>query len=390
MFLPYSTDAPIYYWPYTTVGLIVVNSLIFISLLAGLLPNAEGWLLFYGEGLTPFQWLTSMFIHGSLMHLLGNMLFLWVFGLVVEGKLGWWKFLCCYLSIGILQSAMEQTIQLILHGEGASLGASSAIYGIMAMAAIWAPKNDVSVFYWMFAFLMGTIEVPIMMLAGFYIGFDLLLTPVLGFNSSSWLHIGGVLIGTPLGIALLRMRVVDCEGWDLFSVLRNDHGRKLDQEIQKANKEIAKKIEQRKEIRESQIVNNARTQIKLYLDEGNTDAAIALYHKLQKINKGLNLPRDTLLLLATEMHRQKMWAQSCVPMAEILERFPEEDNHKIYLKLAQICVVELERPGRALELLKQLDLKSLSPELLKMAQKIAQRAKQLQMEGTVELDDEDW
>lgn len=141
MLIPYSTDAPVYHLPIATVGLIVVNTVLFFAALFGGLPNLELWILPYGAGLTPAQWLTSMFMHDNLDHLLGNMLFLWLFGLVVEGKIGWHRFLACYLSIGIGQSMIEQTLQLALGGEGGSLGASSAIYGIMAMAAIWAPKK---------------------------------------------------------------------------------------------------------------------------------------------------------------------------------------------------------------------------------------------------------
>ena len=83
MFLPYSTDAPIYFWPIATIGLIVANTFIFIAAVVGTLPNPENWLLYYGVGLTPLQWLLSMFMHGGLFHLLGNMAFLWVFGMIV-------------------------------------------------------------------------------------------------------------------------------------------------------------------------------------------------------------------------------------------------------------------------------------------------------------------
>lgn len=65
------------------------------------------------------------------------MVFLWVFGLVVEGKIGWWRFLVCYLGVGVGQSLVEQILTLPLHGVNVrSGGASSAIFGIMAMAAI--------------------------------------------------------------------------------------------------------------------------------------------------------------------------------------------------------------------------------------------------------------
>src|SRR5687768_4391877 len=152
MLIPYSTDAPIYYWPFATVGLIAANVLIFFGVAFGNLGPVEDWVLTYGDGLHPDDWFRGMFMHGGLGHLIGNMLFLWVFGLVVEGKLGWWKFLCCYLAIGVTQSMIEQIVMLGYSGEvPGSVGASAAIFGLIAIATVWAPLNEIS-FLWMFYF----------------------------------------------------------------------------------------------------------------------------------------------------------------------------------------------------------------------------------------------
>src|SRR5262245_11868944 len=150
-FFPYSTDAPVYYWPLATVGLIVANIVVFALMAGGMITDPDAWMLSFADGLHAEQWLTSMFSHAGIEHLLGNMLFLWVFGLVVEGKLGWLKFLTCYLGIGLTQAMLEQIVMLGYTGEvQGSLGASSAIFGLMAMAAVWAPKNEVTFFYLIF------------------------------------------------------------------------------------------------------------------------------------------------------------------------------------------------------------------------------------------------
>ena len=91
----------------------------------------------------PLQWVTSPFLHADLMHLIGNMIFLWAFGLVIEGKLGWLRFAALYLGMGVAQSAFEQVCTLGF-GEGGSLGASAIIYGLMVMAMVWAPRNEMS------------------------------------------------------------------------------------------------------------------------------------------------------------------------------------------------------------------------------------------------------
>ena len=110
MLLPYSTDAPIYHFPWMTIVLIVINIVTFG--LTDMGRSSEGWLLQYGHGLHPVEWLAYSFLHFGPMHLIGNMFFLWAFGIVVEGKLGWWKFLSVYLVIGVTGGFLIQVAML--------------------------------------------------------------------------------------------------------------------------------------------------------------------------------------------------------------------------------------------------------------------------------------
>ena len=385
MFIPYSTDAPIYHWPVATVGLIVVNTAVFFAAVTGQLPHPELWILNYGESLTPLQWLLSMFLHFDVGHLLGNMIFLWVFGLVIEGKIGWWRFLLCYLGIGIVQSAGEQSLQLFLGGEGGSLGASSAIYGLLAMAAIWAPKNDIMVFYWFFLIYVGTGEIAIMIFALLYIGFDLFFAVFFGVQTSSWLHLGGAMLGAPLAVLMLKYNMVDCEGWDIFHVLRDETGTSSAKDRTVDPVELTKLQQQR----DAKLLEDAQEQLALYFAAENYSAAFVLYKKLQPVGEGLTLSRTQLMKLIAALHKEKRWHDSCPLMAEVVQRFPEK-SQAVLVKLAQICLVELQRPGKSIELLKSVDLHQLSPNMLTLAQKVAQRAKQLQAEGAIELENDPW
>jgi len=384
MFIPYSTDAPIYHLPIATVGLIVANTALFFGVLTGKLPNPDFWILSYDAGLTPLQWLTSMFMHASFDHLLGNMLFLWIFGLIVEGKIGWWRFLLCYLGIGIVQSAGEQTLQLLFAGEGGSLGASTAIYGIMAMSAIWAPKNNVIVFYWLFFVYTGSVEIPILAFAAFYIGMDICFFFFEGINSSSWLHVGGAVLGAPLAIVMLKRKMVDCEGWDIFHVQRGEAG---DAAKERAIDEV--ELAKRQKKRDAKMQEEGLAKIQFFLDAGNCQAALALTKKLQHMGTDIALSRSQLLKIIATLHQEKRWKDSCPLMAEVVERFPAE-SQAVQVKLAQICVVELQKPSKAIELLQSMDLQQLPPKTLPLVKKIAQRAKQMQAEGVVELDNDQW
>ncbi len=147
MLLPYGSDAPLYHIPIATGVMILANVLAFIGVLALQEQMSEEQfklvvnqlILQYGTW-KPWQWVTSNFMHAGFLHLFGNMFSLWGFGIVVEGKIGWWRFLLVYFGIGITQSGMEQTI-MVFASEGGSLGASAIIYGLLAICVVWAPRT---------------------------------------------------------------------------------------------------------------------------------------------------------------------------------------------------------------------------------------------------------
>lgn len=110
MIIPIGTDAPLYQWPWMTLVLFGMNVITF--LVTGFGHDYDGWMLSYGNGMHPIEWLAYSFFHVNGMHLLTNMFFLWGFGIVVEGKLGWWKFLALYLGIAVLGGALIQGTML--------------------------------------------------------------------------------------------------------------------------------------------------------------------------------------------------------------------------------------------------------------------------------------
>ncbi|MCX7420485.1 MAG: rhomboid family intramembrane serine protease [Planctomycetia bacterium] len=110
MIIPIGTDAPLYHWPWMTLVLIGLNLVTFLA--TGFGHDYDGWILSYGNGMHPIEWLAYSFFHVNGMHLLTNMFFLWGFGIVVEGKLGWWKFLTVYLGIAVLGGVLIQGVML--------------------------------------------------------------------------------------------------------------------------------------------------------------------------------------------------------------------------------------------------------------------------------------
>lgn len=222
MFFPFSTDAPIYHWPFATVSIIVVNVLVFLFTtvqvaFGNMDPDSFEALILEFDKINPLQWITGSFMHEDLFHLLGNMLFLWTFGLVVEGKIGSLKFAGIYFLITLIDGAAVQIPMYVISGESGALGASGVIFGLMMIAVIWAPENEMDCFYWIIVFV-GTIEVRIIALGVAFVFLQLAFLFATGFSmSSEMLHMIGAAIGAPIGFFMLRQGMVDCEGWDIVS-----------------------------------------------------------------------------------------------------------------------------------------------------------------------------
>jgi len=137
---------------------------------------------------------TSMFLHGGWMHLIGNMLFLWVFGDNVEDRWGHIRFLVIYLVCGIAASFAH--IFFNLSSSIPSLGASGAISGILGAYLVLFPRNRIRVLS-----RAGIITVPAIVMLGFWILLQFISQMAeIGRTAETsgvayWAHIGGFLAG---------------------------------------------------------------------------------------------------------------------------------------------------------------------------------------------------
>ena len=147
--------------------------------------------------------ITSMFLHASLLHVGGNMLFLWIFGNNVEDKLGEIKFLVIYFAAGIAGSLLQ--VYITPTSTVPMLGASGAISGILAAYVLYFPRARVLTFIVPFFF----ITISAYLVIGYWIAlqiFDAFLgLGVTGGGVAYFAHIGGFASGLILAV-LLRPR----------------------------------------------------------------------------------------------------------------------------------------------------------------------------------------
>jgi len=210
---PIYDDIPTKRFPLVTVVLIVSNALVF--LLQNLFPNGHNVFVYY-LGLIPYEIshniemftsgpsliysaiFTSMFIHGSFIHLAGNMLFLWIFGNNVEDYFGRINFIIFYLICGIV-SALSQVVT-DLNSNIPIIGASGAIAGILGAYLLLYPKARVNTII-IFGFFIRIIKIPAVVVLSFWIIYQFLygvssLAARSGEGGTAWFaHIGGFISG---------------------------------------------------------------------------------------------------------------------------------------------------------------------------------------------------
>jgi membrane associated rhomboid family serine protease len=185
--------------PVVTFALIAVNILFFFVELSGGEPFIQIWSvvprrLIANPGTDFPTVFTSMFMHAGWLHLLGNMLYLWIFGDNVEDNFGHIKFLIFYLLCGI--AATFTQLVFSVGSNVPNLGASGAIAGVLGAYILMFPKGQVKV-------LMGTGVIPMPALV--VIGLWIVLQFISGFGSIAntsgvayMAHIGGFLAGVVL------------------------------------------------------------------------------------------------------------------------------------------------------------------------------------------------
>jgi membrane associated rhomboid family serine protease len=218
MFLPLRDENPSGKFAMVNIGLVLANIAVFVYQLT-LIPylfksfvmtyamvpaRISGWLGGHGSFQAAFlPLLTSMFLHAGFAHILGNMLFLSIFGDNVEARFGHLRYLLFYLVCGVAAGMVH--IAFNFHSQLPALGASGAISGIMGAYIVLEPKNRILSLLFIFV-----VRVPaVVVLGGWFVlqflsGISALGSPVNG-GVAVWAHIGGFLLGVLIGLTARKI-----------------------------------------------------------------------------------------------------------------------------------------------------------------------------------------
>jgi membrane associated rhomboid family serine protease len=171
-------------------------------------PFTPRWAQSYDAGapLRPITWLTSTFLHGSVDHLLGNMVFLFLFGFTLEVALGRWLYLACYLLGGVGASALAAWAYAGM--GGLALGASGAISALMGMYVVLYGLRRIPFFYWVL-FYFNIARWPAIVVLPVWMLTELWQHLSGGDHTAHMAHLGGFIAGALVMAALKRVRQFD-------------------------------------------------------------------------------------------------------------------------------------------------------------------------------------
>jgi len=207
--IPYKDDNPITTFPFVTILIIALNISVFIL---GLLSSRDSQEIVLAYGAIPKDILafhsdrpvpvaltifTSMFMHGGLLHIAGNMLYFWIFGNNIEERLGHFRFVLFYLFCGVI-AAYAHALSSPDSGVP-MIGASGAISGVLGAYLLLFPTARVHTIVF-FGFFVQVIRIPALIVIGFWaiIQFvsGLITQGILHQGGTAWFaHVGGFLAG---------------------------------------------------------------------------------------------------------------------------------------------------------------------------------------------------
>ncbi|WKZ33447.1 MAG: rhomboid family intramembrane serine protease [Thermodesulfobacteriota bacterium] len=220
--IPIRDDIPSRTYPYVTVALLVLNAAVFLYQLTLDVNGLERFI--YATAAIPAELtsmaevrpvdvlpveltlLTAMFVHGGLLHLGGNMLFLWIFGDNVEDRFGHFRFLFFYLAAGVAASMVH-----ILIEPGSivpMVGASGAIAGVLGAYFMLFPRAQVQTLVILPLFI-SMARLPAVLFLGFWFLFQVLSSGLSAGAGIAWFaHIGGFVAGVAVALMYKAFRLV--------------------------------------------------------------------------------------------------------------------------------------------------------------------------------------
>jgi membrane associated rhomboid family serine protease len=318
-----------------------------------------------------WQFVSYAFLHGGLMHIFGNMFFLYLFGNNVNDKLGHVGYLCFYLA-----GAVFSAIGHILVSGADVLGASGAVAAVTGAYLVLFPQTLITVLYWFF--FIGTIEVP----ALYFIVFKMIIidnviiryTPHVAYDA----HLAGYAYGIFAVLVVLATGLIHSNNFDLWAMIKQWNRRRVYRDAvsdgydpfadgtrtRRIKVKEVKSDAQRQMDEKSQTLRN---EINKRIAERNLSAAAGLYLDLINHDSEQILPRQNLLDIANQLAGDSKHPEAARAYEQFLKHYPNyEYAEQVELMLGILYCRYLNEPEPAKKHLQAACEKLTDPGQLKM------------------------
>ena len=372
--IPLRTDSPLRNTPYMNGALIAANVIIYLFELFGPVENGVHWfskLILDSSSPHIYMYFSYAFLHdfdlahGGWMHLVGNMLFLYVFGNNVNDKIGHIGYLAFYLAGGVLAGMAF----VVTNPHGRELGASGAIAAVVGAYLILFPRSRVTVLN--FTIFIGWFEIPSIWFIGLFFFFQDLLAYFVGGgmdNVAHISHIGGTLFGCAVCLTLLSLNLLPRDQYDVVALFKQWNRRRVYRDAVNSgwnpyltpsvppprtqyshggwgapprpqppppDPNVARVLELRTAISEAAAVHDL-------------NAAAELYLRLTQLDPRQVLPRQSQLDVANQLASQQLYPEAAAAYEVFLKHYPKfEQIEQVELMLGLIYARYLTQYERA-------------------------------------------
>lgn len=387
LLLPIRTNIGPRRTPYANYALIAANVLVFVLSYGGpygypirgqivplpIRPWAFDWLLFPAAW-QYHQFLTYAFLHGGLLHIVGNMFFLYLFGNNINDKLGNLWYVVFYLA-GAAFSGAGHTL-MNLSSFAPTLGASGAVAAVTGAYLVLYPQTLITVLYWFF--FIGTVEVPALYFIGFKMIFFDNVIARMSYGVAYDAHLAGYAYGILITLGLLATRLVGTSQFDLWAMIRQWNRRRQYRDAvadgydpysvtggrrRVEAREVATPAEREKQAKVDQI----RHEIARWLAQRNIAAAADQYLELMQVDPGQVLPRQSLLDIANQLAGDRRSAEAARAYEQFLAYYGNyEYSEQVELMLGILYSRYLNNPQQAVTHLRKAAERLSDPGQVKM------------------------
>lgn len=357
IFFPIRTDSPVRRQPVVNIALIVLNVAAFLV--------TDTFSPIFGRGMEEFrrrcmldpqalelpQFITYQFLHGDHWHLLGNMVFLWVFGNSVCSKMGNAAYLLFYLAGGVFAG-----VGFALLDAAPCIGASGAIAAVTTAYLVLFPRSEVTIAYWLWLYF-GSFHVQALLLIGVkIILFDNVIAPQLTpgdavVSVAHSAHLAGYVFGFIVALAMLAVRALPRDHFDILSLWKRALQRaqmrsaladpnaaaraQLGRVAAAISPETGRPIEDDAAAPDEHAA--ARVEISELLSRGEYEAAARRYDELIARAPGQCLSPRQMLLIANQFAATQRHSQAAAAYETLLRNYPSvPDAEQVRLMLGII------------------------------------------------------